>query len=68
MNDVVNPDEALKLILAKVSEVDDKIQRISNQMEAMEENQRKLEKKVEEAESSIMSSVNSYSDPCRYMG
>ena len=68
MNDALNPEEVLQLILAKVSDLEDKIQGISNQLASMEENQTKLEKKVEEAEGSIMASVNSYSDPCRYIG
>ena len=68
MNEVVNPDEVLQLILAKVSDLEENIQGISNQLESMEQNQKKLEKKVEEAESSIMGSMNSYSDPCRYVG
>ena len=68
MNDEVNPSEALQAILAKIGELEAAIQRISTQLDVVEENQRKLEKRVEEAESSIISTVNSYSDSCRYYG
>jgi len=68
MSDVENLDSNVQLILSKINDLEVRLQNIANMMESMEENQRKLEKKVEEAEGSIMASVNSYSDPCRYIG
>ncbi|MBO45464.1 MAG: hypothetical protein CMJ96_01045 [Planctomycetes bacterium] len=68
MNDVENLDSNVQLILSKIKDLEIKLQSISNALESMEENQRKLEKKVDDAEGSIMASVNSYSDPCRYIG
>ena len=68
MNNEADPSELLQAILAKVNELEAAIQRISTQLDAVEENQRKLEKRVEEAESSIIATVNSYSDSCRYYG
>ena len=68
MNNEVNPSEALQAILAKVGELEAAIQRISTQLDTLEENQRKMEKRVEAAESSIISTVTSYSDSCRYFG
>ena len=68
MSDSENLASNVQLILTKINDLEIKLQSISNAMESMEENQRKLEKKVDEAENSIMASVNSYSDPCRYVG
>ena len=68
MNDEADPSELLQAILSKVGELEATIQRISTQLDTVEENQRKLEKRVEEAESAIISTVNSYSDSCRYYG
>ena len=68
MSDSENLASNVQLILTKINDLEIKLQSIANAMESMEENQRKLEKKVEEAEGSIMASVNSYSDPCRYIG
>ena len=68
MSDSDNLGSNVQLILSKINDLEIKLQSISNAMESMEENQRKLEKKVGEAENSIMASVNSYSDPCRYVG
>ena len=68
MSDSENLASNVQLILTKINDLEIKLQSIANAMESMEENQRKLEKKVDEAENSIMASVNSYSDPCRYVG
>ena len=68
MSDSENLASNVQLILTKINDLEIKLQSISNALESMEENQRKLEKKVDEAENSIMASVNSYSDPCRYVG
>ena len=68
MSDTENLASNVQLILSKINDLEIKLQSISNAMESMEENQRKLEKKVGEAESSIIASINSYSDTCRYVG
>ena len=68
MSDVNNLDANVQLILSKIEDLEVRLQNMANMIDSMEENQRKLEKKVEEAEGSIMASVNSYSDPCRYVG
>ena len=68
MSDSENLASNVQLILSKINDLEIKLQSIANALESMEENQRKLEKKVDEAENSIMASVNSYSDPCRYVG
>ena len=68
MSDSENLASNVQLILSKINDLEIKLQSISNAMESMEENQRKLEKKITETESSIMASINSYSDPCRYIG
>ena len=63
-----NLDSNVQLILSKANDLEIRLQNMANVMESMEENQKKLENKTTESESSIMASINSYSDPCRYVG
>ena len=68
MSDVNNLDANVQLILSKIEDLEVRLQNMANMIDSMEDNQRKLEKKITEAENSIMASINSYSDPCRYVG
>ena len=68
MSDVNNLDANVQLILSKIEDLEVRLQNMANMIDSMVENQRKLEKKITEAENSIMASINSYSDPCRYVG
>ena len=68
MNDSENIESSIQQILSKMTDLEIRIQSMANQIDTMAENQRKLEKKITDAERSIMASITSYSEPCRYNG
>ncbi len=68
MNDSETMESNMQKILSKMNDLELKIQGMANQIDAMGESQRKLEKKLSETERSLMASITSYSEPCRYVG
>ena len=63
MNDSETMESNVQKILSKMNDLELKIQGMTNQIDAMGESQRKLEKKLSETERSIMASITSYSEP-----
>ena len=68
MNDSEIMESNVQKILSKMNDLELKIQIMANQIDKIEESQRKLEKKISETEGSLMASITSYSEPCRYGG
>lgn len=68
MNDSKTIESNIQKILSKMNDLEIRIQSMANQIDTVEESQRKLEKKISETERSIMASITSYSEPCRYGG